>query len=131
MKLGRVELVALAAGAAVVLYSVWRVRQGVGNAFEALASLPGAALDAVTEAAGAVVNGTSPISDPDGGGFVKEAAPARIVDYSKNRNIDPLIQFFIQNGNTDAARAAAYRAGWSADEVSLAVLAMAQHFGSI
>ncbi len=55
----------------------------------------------------------------------------RIVDYSKNRNIDPLIAYFVQWGNTDSSRAQAYRAGWTSDEISLAVLAMAQANGNL
>ena len=102
----------------------------VSSTLDTLASLPGRALDAVAEAAQAVVDGTSPVSDPDGGGFVTEAPPARIVDYSKNRNIDPLIGYFVKWGNTADSRAQAYRAGWTADEISLAVLAMAQANGN-
>lgn len=102
----------------------------VSDAMDTIASLPGRALDAVTEAARAVVDGTSPVSDPDAGGFVTEAPPARIVDYSQNRNTDPLIAYFIRWGNTAETRASAYRAGWTADEISLAVLAMAQANGN-
>lgn len=118
--------------AGVIVWQLYRKASGaVSSALDDLASLPGRALDAVTDAARSVVDGTSPVSDQAGGGFVKEAAPARVVDYSGLRNIDPLIQFFIAQGNTAASRAAAYRAGWTADEVSLAVLAMAQHFGNV
>lgn len=118
--------------AGVIVWQLYRKASGaVSGALDDLAALPGRALDAVADAARAVVDGTSPVSDPAGGGFVKQAAPARVVNYSGLRDIDPLIAFFIAQGNTATSRAAAYRAGWTADEVSLAVLAMAQHFGNV
>jgi hypothetical protein len=119
--------------AGVLLWQLYGKAAGaLSTALDDLASLPGRAVDAVVAAGQSVVDGTSIISDPAGGGFVKEAPNAgRIVDYSKNRNIDPLIAYFIKWGNTDSARAQAYKAGWTADEISLSVMAMAQANGNL
>lgn len=118
--------------AGVVIWKGYQgAKQSLSDALDTLAGLPGRAWDTVADAAQAVVDGTSPISDKNGGGFVTEAAPARIVDYSKNRNIDPLSAYFIRWGNTADTRANAYRAGWTADEISLAVLVMAQANGNL
>lgn len=116
--------------------AVWmlyrKAADGLSGMAEELGAIPGRIWSAVEEAGRSVVEGTSAISDPDGGGFVTTAPDAgRIVDYSRNRDIDPLIAYFVKWGNTAAARAQAYKAGWTSDEVSLAVLAMAQANGNV
>lgn len=112
--------------AGVLLWQLYGKAAGaLSTALDDLASLPGRVMDSLE-------NGTSIVSDPDAGGFVKEAPNSgRIVNYVGLRNIDPLIAYFIKVGNTYAARQSATAQGWTLDEISLSVLAMAQANGNI
>lgn len=110
---------------AVVVGVVWAVRKGAG----ALAELPGAAWRVAEDAVNSVIDGSSVISDPAAGGFIKEnsrAGQAYVPDYSRARDVAPLVAFFESQGNTAAARSSALAKGWTWDEISLAVGVIAQ-----
>lgn len=99
--------------------------QGIGETFDAaydmVTETVSGAVDAVAAFPGKLVDGTSVISD--GNGFLKtdpqwtDFRP----DWSSNRSITPLIDYFRANGNTAATRASATAAGWTQQEISQAV----------
>lgn len=97
----------------------------IGRGWDAIAATAGEMVDSVLDAPAALVEGRSIFSDPAAGGFVKEAAPATVPNWSNTRNIDPLMAYFSQWGNTAAARAEASRAGWTDQEIAYAVAAWA------
>ncbi len=126
----RLLAVAVIVGGGWMLYR--KASGAVSSLADDIASLPGRALDAITGAAQSVVDGTSIISDPDAGGFVKESpAAGRMPDWKNVRNVDPLIAYFARYGNTATTRASAQRGGWSQDEIGLAVAAALQNSGNL
>lgn len=51
-------------------------------------------------------------------------AAAKLPDWTRTRDITPLIAYFQANGNRGATRASALAAGWTEHEISLAVATM-------
>lgn len=134
MKAADVLTVALVAAGAYAAFRIVRAGQNaagvvggwIDDAGAAIADGAAALIAAPGRAVSALVSGTSVLSDPDAGGFLRtsDGWSGFVPDYSANRDVRPLVEYFRRWGNTAASRAQATAAGWSQNEISVAVAAM-------
>lgn len=121
-----VAVVALGAyGAYRAIKAGQSVVEGIGDSFGAaydmVTETVSGAVDAVTAFPGQLVDGTSIVSD--GNGFLKTDPQWDNFrpNWSANRDIGPLIDYFRAYGNSAATRASATAGGWTQQEISQAV----------
>lgn len=129
MKASDVVTVAVVALGAYGAYRAIRAGQdavaGIGDAltsaYDMVSDTVTSAAEAVAAFPGQLVDGTSIISD--GNGFLKTDPQwdSFKPDWSRNRDIKPLIDYFRAYGNSAGTRASATAAGWTQQEISQAV----------